>query len=133
MKGSLWLVYEPILEVTEHVLGRLFFKQELFGSSSGGVSRSGSACGLLDIGSYGLEPGPVGRCALLFVAPAPDDLGTAGFSECRQLLDGAGLADAGRAHEHHQAAVAGEGIIQGGFKLGHLLNATHEDAAYVSR
>ena len=87
--------------------------------------------GLLDVGPYGLDPGPVWRCALFFIAPTPKDLRAQGFSEGCQLLGGASLADAGLARQHYQPPVACQGIIQGGFKLGHLLMATYEDATYV--
>ena len=48
---------------------------------------------LLDIGADRLDPGPVGRGARIFVAPAPKDLGAFALGVGRQLLGGAGLAD----------------------------------------
>ena len=84
---------------------------------------------LLDVGPHYLDPGPVGRRSFFFVAPAPKDLGALLFSEGCQLLGRAGLADARLSGQHHQPALAGQGIIQGRSERLHLPLAAYEYVA----
>ena len=66
---------------------------------------------LPDVGPDGLHPRPVRWSPLFFVAPPPQDLGIPSPGGGRHLLGDSGLADAGLAHQHNQAALAGQGGI----------------------
>ena len=84
--------------------------------------------GLLDVRPYGLHPGSVGRRPLIFVAPAPKDLDALLLGVGRQLLGGAGPADAGLSNQHEKTPLARKGIIKGSGKLRHLPLAANENA-----
>jgi len=47
-------------------------------------------------------------------------------------LGGAGLADSRLTSKHDDATLASQSIIQGSFKLGHLLLAAYEKSAYFA-
>jgi len=83
----------------------------------------------LDVGTNGLEPGPVGRGALLLVAPTPEGLGAALFCAQRQLTGGARLADTGLSGQHDQASPSGKGVVKRNNQAFHFALAANEEVA----
>lgn len=81
---------------------------------------------LLDGGTKKLLPGPVGWCALFYVAAASDDRGPLAFGLGPQVLGGPGLPDARFPYQHDQPALSGEGIFQRRPQLTHLPLATYD-------
>ena len=73
-----------------------------------------------------LAPGPVGRCAGLLQAAAPQHRHAIGFGLRRQLLRQPRLADAARAGQHHHLSVAPAGGGQRGRQTGEFLAPADE-------
>ncbi len=74
-----------------------------------------------DVGSQGLDEGQVGqRQRTLFVAVADQGLAASEGDVGGELLRDGRLPDPRLPHHHHQAALAGEGVIEGTVELGHL-------------
>ena len=65
------------------------------------------------IGAADLHPRPVRRRTGRLVRAAPEHLRAAHAGVGLQFLRGARLADAGLAHQHHDRAVPGEGVVEG--------------------
>ena len=66
----------------------------------------------LEVRSNNLDPGPVGRRSLPFVATSPEDLRAALLRDEGKLLGYAGLADAGLTCEQYETTVPGIGPFE---------------------
>ena len=96
------------------------------GCSGAHLGAKGCGVGTLDIGTDGLDPRPVGRCAFLLVTPPPPHLCAQRFGVGGQFLGRACLPDARFAGQHHHPAVARHGIVHGSPETGHLPVAADE-------
>ena len=115
------------------ISGRMLGTISAISAAPGPISAISCPHCLLDVGSHGLNPGPVGRRTSLFVAPSPKNLGPKLLGEHCQLLGRAGLANARFPSKHDHASLASQSIVQGGFKPCHLLLAAHEKSANIAR
>ncbi len=87
---------------------------------------------LLNVGADSLHPRPEGWSAFFLVTPAPQDLGALLFSQSRQLLGSASLADARLPGKHDYAALACQRLFEGRPQFGHLSLTANEHTAYVA-
>ena len=80
-----------------------------------------------------LDPGPVGRQALGFVAAPPSDGPAARESLVGKLLGEAGLADARVTHQQRRVPVAAARVVPSRQEIGHLARSTDESFRAVRR
>ena len=82
---------------------------------------------LAQVAADDLSPEPIGRGALALVASRREDTRTLSAGLDRQLIRQPCLADSRLAHQHHDAAAAGEGLGEALSQRRKLLGPAHQD------
>ena len=106
-------------------------RQDLGEIARAGVEQRPQARVVVRLGARAdhLQPRPERRRARLLVAAAPQHAHVAVLRVAGEHLGGAGLADPRLAGEHHDPALAGERLVEGGAERGELALAADEHLA----